>query len=88
MEKGWLQVFGLDSHPFIGNRIWGYSRDTSYEPCCDIRTGFITGNPCMNPIRYLLWAYIMETLYRPCRDVRIWVMTGTLNLFGHSVEIV
>ena len=21
MEKGWLQVFGLDSHPFIGNRI-------------------------------------------------------------------
>ena len=38
MKKGGWQVFGLDSHPFIGNRIW--------------------------------------------------VMTGTLNLFGHSVEIV
>ena len=72
----------------IGNRIWGYSRDTSYVPCRDVRTGFITGKPCMNPIRYSLWAYIMENLYRPCCDVRIWVMTGTLNLFGHSIEIV
>lgn len=67
----------------IGVRIWGYSRDTSYVPCRDVRTGFITGKPCMNPIRYSLWAYIMENLYRPCCDVRIWVMTGALNLFGH-----
>ena len=56
---------------FIGDRIWGYSWNTSYEPCCDIRTGIITGKPCMNPIRYSLWAYIMENLYRPCCDVRI-----------------
>ena len=76
MEKGWLQVFGLDSHPFYWGSHWGYSRDTSYVPCRDVRTGFITGKPCMNPIRYSLWAYIMENLYRPCCDVRIWVMTG------------
>lgn len=88
MEKGWLQVFGLASHPFYWGSHWGYSRDTSYVPYRDVRTGFVTGKPCMNPIRYSLWAYIMENLYRPCCDVRIWVMTGTLNLFGHSVEIV
>lgn len=88
MKKGGWQVFGLDSHPFYWGSHWGYSRDTSYVPCRYVRTGFITGKPCMNPIRYSFWAYIMENLYRPCCDVRIWVMTGTLNLFGHSVEIV
>lgn len=28
---------------FIGVRIWGYSRDTSYVPCRDVRTGVMTG---------------------------------------------
>lgn len=84
MKKGGWQVFGLDSHPFYWESHWGYSRDTSYVPYRDVRTGFVTGKPCMNPIRYSLWAYIMENLYRPCCDVRILVMTGTLN----SVEIV
>lgn len=35
---------------FIGVRIWGYSRDTSYVPYRDVRTGFITGKPYMNLI--------------------------------------
>ena len=32
----------------IWDRIWGYSWETSYGPCCDVRTGIITGKPCMD----------------------------------------
>ena len=32
----------------IGNRIWGYSWDTSYEPCRDVRIWVMTGKPRMD----------------------------------------
>ena len=51
----------------IGDRIWGYSWDTSYGPCCDVRTGIITGKPCMNPIA--MFAFGLSRV--------------NLDLFGH-----
>lgn len=39
----------------IGDRIWSYSWDTLYEPCCDARTRVVTGKP--EPIR----SYSVET---------------------------
>lgn len=50
MKKGGWQVFGLDSHPCYWGSRWGYSWNTSYGPCFDVRTRIITGKPCMNPI--------------------------------------